>query len=197
MNGHETTQRLRLGEQTSRLDVSFVAGDTGEWGMIGCLPVIGKCLPFAPRVAVNEGPVVASAAPARWALRGVTSYERYVRRNERRQLVAKQPPLGRPSATRAALIPIKKSEAWWALTAEERRAIFEEDSHHGALGMEQLPAVARRLHHGRDLGEEFDFLTWFEYAPEAAPGFEGLVAALRETREWEYVVREVDIRLER
>jgi len=32
--------------------------------------------------------------------------------------------------------------------------------------------VARRLHHGRDLGESFDFLTWFEYAPEYGADFE-------------------------
>jgi hypothetical protein len=40
--------------------------------------------------------------------------------------------------------------------------------------MEYLPAVARRLHHSRELGEPFDFLTWFEYAPEHADAFEEL-----------------------
>ena len=43
---------------------------------------------------------------------------------------------------------------------------------HIATGLEYLPAVARRLHHGRDLGEPFDFLTWFEFAPEHAAAFE-------------------------
>jgi hypothetical protein len=52
-----------------------------------------------------------------------------------------------------------------------------------ATGLRYLPAVARRLHHGRDLGEPFDFLTWFEFAPEAAGDFEELVATLRETTE--------------
>jgi len=74
----------------------------------------------------------------------------------------------RTYATRAALIPIRKSEAWWALAQDERRAIFEEQSKHIAIGMEYLPPVARRLHHCRELGEAFDFLTWFEYAPEHA-----------------------------
>ncbi len=32
--------------------------------------------------------------------------------------------------------------------------------------MRYLLAVARRLYHCRDLGEPFDFLTWFEYAPQ-------------------------------
>jgi len=63
--------------------------------------------------------------------------------------------------------------------------------------MEYLPAIARRLHHSRDLGEPFDFLTWFEYAPEHSNIFEELVSRLRGTREWQYVDCEVDIRLVR
>ena len=34
------------------------------------------------------------------------------------------------------LIPIRKNEAWWALAQDERRAIFEERSHHIAIGLE-------------------------------------------------------------
>ena len=66
-----------------------------------------------------------------------------------------------------------------------------------ATGLDYLPAVARRLHHGRDLGEPFDFLTWFEFASEHATAFEDLVRRLRETEEWAYVEREIDIRLAR
>ena len=83
------------------------------------------------------------------------------------------------------------------LAQDERRRIFEESSHHVAIGLEYLPAVARRLHHGRDLGEPFDFLTWFEFAPKHAAAFEELVLRLRETEEWTYVEREIDIRLVR
>ena len=98
-------------------------------------------------------------------LRGMTSYKRYTQRNEQEALDAKQPQLGRAEATRAALIPITKSDAWWRLAQDERRELFEESSHHIAIGLEYLPAVARELYHGRDLGEPFDFLAWFEYAP--------------------------------
>ena len=52
-------------------------------------------------------------------------------------------------------------------------------------------------YHARDLGESFDFLTWFEYAPQHSARFEELVRRLRETDEWRYVAREVDIRLAR
>jgi hypothetical protein len=45
------------------------------------------------------------------------------------------------------------------------------------------------------LGEAFDFLTWSEYAPEDSTAFEDLVQSLRATPEWQFVDREVDIRL--
>ena len=80
---------------------------------------------------------------------------------------------------------------------DERRAIFEHKSQHIASSLKYLPAIARQLYHSRDLGEPFDFLTWFEYAPEHADAFEELVGTLRASEEWKYVEREVDIRMER
>jgi hypothetical protein len=65
------------------------------------------------------------------------------------------------------------------------------------MGIEYLPQIARRLYHSRELAEPFDFLTWFEYAPQHSDAFEELVRRLRATREWTYVNREVDIRLSR
>lgn len=95
------------------------------------------------------------------------------------------------------MTPVKKSEDWWRLSPARRREIFEDRSHHIAIGLEYLPAVARRLLHCRDLGEPFDFLTWFEYAPKDAPAFEELVRRLRQAPEWSFVEREIDIRLSR
>lgn len=83
------------------------------------------------------------------------------------------------------------------MAQDQRRAIFEEQSRHIGIGMEYLPAVARRLHHCRELGEPFDFLTWFEFAPEHEEAFERMVDRLRQTAEWHYVEREIDIRLSR
>ena len=94
-----------------------------------------------------------------------------------------------------SLIPVRKSSAWWDLPQDERRAIFQERSHHIQTGLEYLPAVARRLYHCRELGEPFDFLTWFEYSPNHTRSFEELVERLRRTEEWRFVEREVDIRL--
>jgi hypothetical protein len=84
---------------------------------------------------------------------------------------------------------------WWDLPQDERRAIFEERSRHVADSMKYMPAIARRLYHARDLGEPFDFLTWFEHAPRDTDLFEDLVRMLRATEEWMFVEREVDIRL--
>ena len=176
--------------------VSFVGRDRGAWRVERLSAVIGQSLPQVGCLDVVEERPVGDLEGV-WVLRGVTSNERYVERDERESLVAEQQPLGRADATRAALIPIRKSSAWWELTQDERRAIFEARSHHIATGLEYLPGVARRLHHGRDLGEDFDFLTWFEFNPADADAFEELVGRLRETEEWFYVEREVDIRLAR
>src|SRR5712691_1795755 len=159
--------------------------------------VAGEGLDRVARLNIINERIDALPDRARWILRGVTSFERYVNSEEKQRLVAAQPPLNRPEATRAALIPIKKSDAWWQLPQDERRRIFEERSAHIATGLQYLPAIARRLHHGYELGEPFDFLTWFEYAPRDTTAFEELVAELRRTAEWRYVSREVDVRLER
>ena len=159
--------------------------------------VSGASLAPASHVSVVDGSDAGSTGQAAWLLRGVTSSERYVRRAEHDALAAREEQLGRSGSTRAALIPIRKTDAWWKLSQDQRRRIFEETSHHIAVGLEYLPAVARRLYHAKDLGEPFDFLTWFEFAPDASGDFEQLVRRLRATEEWTYVEREVDIRLAR
>jgi hypothetical protein len=49
-------------------------------------------------------------------------------------------------------------------------------------------SVARRT-------PRFDFLAWFEFAPADREAFEALLGELRRTEEWQYVEREVDVRL--
>jgi chlorite dismutase len=175
---------------------AMLAGETGDWTIDAIRPVRGAPLGEAPRLQVVEAER-ADGLPAQWRLDGVVSNIRYATAHEAAALRARQEGLGRPEARRAVLIPIAKSAAWWALAQDERRAIFEETSHHTAIGMEYLPAVARRLYHGRDLGEPFDFLTWFEFAAGDTPAFDALVARLRASAEWTYVEREVEVRLSR
>jgi len=177
--------------------VTFAAVPDGPWRIADVKAVTGDGLARAPALAITEGCAIQDPPASSWVLRGITSNVRYTTRSELDALSAAQEGLGRPQATRAALIPIRKSPAWWALAQEERRAIMEEQSRHIKIGMEYLPAVARRLHHCRDLLEPFDFITWFEYAPDQANAFEELVGRLRETEEWRYVEREIDVRLVR
>lgn len=176
---------------------SFIGGSTGEWAVERMEVVSGAPLNSVSRIAVISGDFDLLKQDHSWVLRGVTSNSRYTTRTEKNLLVAKQPGLGRVGSTCAALIPIRKSAAWWELAQDERREILESQSEHIKIGFDYLPAIARRLHHSRDLGEEFDFLTWFEYAPGDAPAFEELVRKLRLTAEWNYVEREIDIRLVR
>jgi chlorite dismutase len=179
---------------------TFRGGQSGAWRVTLVAPVTGEALSAVPALSITHSdaialPILPSATS--WRLAGVTSNLRYAKRAEKEQLEAAQPGLGRPEATHAALIPIRKSAAWWELAQEERRKIFETKSRHIATSLKYLPAIARQLYHCRDIGEPFDFLTWFEYAPEHATQFEELVAMLRATEEWTYVEREVDVRATR
>ena len=140
---------------TPPLRVSFIAGDVAVWLIDRITPVTGKSLAAASRLDVIEGNRTTHRLPAVWALRGATSNTRYTTRAELDQLVARQEGLGRTSSTRAALIPIRKTEAWWAMAQDERGAVLEEHSHHIAIGLRYLPNVARRLHHGCELGEAY------------------------------------------
>jgi hypothetical protein len=176
---------------------SFIGGAEGPWQVTSFQAIVGQPLEPVQKVKVVNLPSTQLAERGKWVLQGFTSNIRYAQRDEITQLREKQEGLGRPASRCAALIPIRKSAQWWALSQDERRAIFEAQSHHTEIGMAYLPEIARQLHHCRDLGEPFDFLTWFEYAPEDASAFDKLLAQLRASPEWTYVEREVDIRLER
>jgi chlorite dismutase len=173
----------------------FYAGDEGEWRIKSVNAIIGNGLSQPLRISKTNG--ATEYSNAEWSLAGVASNERYVIADEKAKLQSKQEGLGRKEAVCAALIPITKSNEWWSMPQDQRRKIFEEQSHHTSSGLKYLPAIARKLYHCRDIGGEFDFLTWFEFAPEYERQFDELVYLLRKTEEWKYVTREVDIRLQR
>ena len=148
---------------------TFRGGQSGAWRITSIAPVKGAPLAQVPSLSVVHSEAIALPllpSQTSWRLAGVASHLRYVERAEKAQLEAAQAGLGRPEASCAALIPIRKSAAWWELTQEERRRIFEDKSHHIAASLKYLPMIARQLYHCRDLGEPFDFLAWFEYAPQ-------------------------------
>jgi chlorite dismutase len=174
----------------------FIGGNEGQWNVTSMNAVAGETLAAASHLKITPSTLIKSVEGS-WSLKGFRSNTRYTHKDEKEQLNAIQSGLNRPEAFCAALIPIRKTASWWELAQDERRKIFEEQSHHTQTGLKYLPAIARRLYHCRDIGEPFDFLTWFEYAPEHADAFEELVIALRKTEEWKYVDWEVDIRLSR
>jgi len=186
---------MTQGYRTGMSPATFAAGSSGAWRIDSMRPIVGAGLGEAARLEVREG--IVSAPDAAWTLRGTSGHARYVERPEKTSLDPLSPPLGRAEAKCAALIPIRKSDAWWALPQDERRAIFEARSRHIADSLPYLPRVARRLYHARELGEPFDFLTWFEFAPEHADAFDELLALLRSREEWQFVEREVELRLAR
>ena len=172
----------------------FIGSNQGEWKVTAMTTLKGDSL--APITHLQKIASSLEQSPSGiWTLKGVISNLRYTEKEDKDKLVAIQEDLGRPQATLAAFIPIRKSEAWWNLAQDERRKIMENKSQHTQIGMKYLPAIARKLFHSRDIGEPFDFLTWFEYAPEDADAFEELLETLRKTEEWNYVEREIDIRL--
>ena len=175
---------------------SFSGGDHGQWRVTSVIAITGAPLAMTSQLDVVNG---VPSSPSVWSLQGVTSNDRYVQQDEKQKLVAVQQGLGRASSTQAALIPIRKNAAWWALTQDERRDILEAKSRHIDIGLRYLPPIARRLHHCRDLAtaQPYDFLTWFEFAPEHATAFDDLLGALRSTPEWAYVERETEVRLQR
>jgi hypothetical protein len=195
---NQGNSRVNTMKENPRL-YSFVGSNSGRWRVTSTKVITGECLPDIVGLNIVNGNAVDDGTNATWILQGVTSNERYVTREEKDTLLSKQQGLGRPDSNCGVLIPIRKSAGWWSLTQDERRNIFENESRHNAIGLQYLPAIARRLHHCRDLSElqPFDFLTWFEFAEEHAEQFDRLVDRLRESREWSFVDRELEFRFRR
>ena len=120
---HKDTNRYMALKQLGDRFVRFVGGNIGRWRVLAIRPVQGDILPQTERIAVCRGDEP-SPLESQWTPSGIISNILYVERAEQQELTLKQAPLGRPEATMAALIPIRKTAAWWNLTQEERRKYF-------------------------------------------------------------------------
>jgi hypothetical protein len=158
---------------------AFVGGFEGLWLIEGMSTPVGEPLAPAARLAVLEGPA-AEVAEGRWVLRGIVA-------GQGEDARADQLPLGRPEARCATLLAVRMSPEWWARAEEDRRAL--------SANIEHGPAISRRLHRARGRDEPFDVLTWFEYAPDVQPELDDVVARLRDSEEWSYVERDVELRM--
>lgn len=74
---------------------SFMGGDAGLWRVAAMNAMVGESLPAASRLAIASGAEISPGLHAAWVLRGITSNERYVVREERSQISAKLLGLGR------------------------------------------------------------------------------------------------------
>lgn len=93
---------------------TFIGGETGAWRITRMETITGDSIPAASRLESIPGRVTEQPQGTQWLFHGITSNERYVVREEKNHLVAKQPKLGRSQARCAALIPVRKSASWWA-----------------------------------------------------------------------------------
>ena len=159
--------------------VAFVAGFEGLWLIEGMTAARGEPLPPAARLSVVEG-AGAEVAEGRWVLRGVVAGQGEDARPD-------QLPLGRSDARCAALVAVRMAPAWWERAEEDRRAL--------SANIEHGPAISRRVHRARDREEPFDVLTWFEFAPDLQSALNDVVARLRDSEEWSYVERDVELRM--
>ncbi|MFM9853546.1 MAG: chlorite dismutase, partial [Sphingomonadaceae bacterium] len=115
--------------------VNFHGAASGDWHVTSQNCLVGPTLPLAPCMVIGAHDGWQSP---RWSLAGVVSNLRYTTAAERADLTASHSGLGRTEAVCGALIPIRKSPAWWALAQDERRAIYAR-SQHTPIGLDYLP----------------------------------------------------------
>lgn len=173
----------------------YIGGSSGQWRVTQMITHSGPALKAVSYMDVVNGTLEKLPWGTSWVLNGVISNTRYVTREEVEPAGKRNVRSFGGEASCAAMIAIRKSPQWWKLAQEKRREIVEEQSQHLESWLNFWPALARRLQHGRDLGDQFDFVTWFEYAPSDVVEFEEMLAVLRTTDEWTYVEREIEMRL--
>ena len=123
----------------------------------------------------------------------------YVQRREKESLALIQPPLGRVTSTLAAIDPdpeICRRGGIWRRTNGEQSS--KSGAHHISDGMRYLPAIAAALVPVARARSALRFLDLVRVSRPPTPSVQReMTAALPATEEWQYVEREVDIRLSR
>jgi hypothetical protein len=171
----------------------YVGGTVGTWEVTQFTTRQGEPLAPVPRIDIINGQLGRPAISTSWILSGLVRNTRYVSREE----FPLPGRVGSREPTCAALIPIRRSMEWWQLGHQVRREIQQTPSVFGARGLLTLSAMIHRWQHRRDLSEQFDGVTWFEYEARDSAAFDDLLADWRASEEWKFVDRECDIRLVR
>ncbi len=109
----------RTQQRHEQSTVDLCAGGTlGQLEVVRINAITGEALPLTPRLSVVNGDSPEGRA-GDYCLRGVVSNERYLNHTEKVQLGKVQQLLGRETAQVGALIPIKKTDAWWSPPQDE------------------------------------------------------------------------------
>jgi hypothetical protein len=99
----------------------------------------------------------------------------------------------------AVILPLRKTQAWWDLPFEQRKAHFHKAAtvpHHTEAGVPYISKIHRRLFHTREFTKEYDFVTYFEFRAADEAAFRKLCRELRDTKinpEWNYIDRDFEI----
>ena len=179
----------------SEAQYNYVGGTTGAWEVTAMTARNGRPLAHVSHLDVINGPLKSLPAGTAWIFSGLVRNTRYVTREEYQERGTRPLRFARTEPTCAALIAVRKSAVWWSLDHRERREIQETHSWEGMLALRYLSAIVRRWQHRRDVSDQFDDVTWFEYAPRDSAAFDDLLALWHASEEWEYVERDCDIRL--
>jgi len=90
----------------------FIGGQRGPWKVTAMSEYRGAGLATVERVDIVNGEQAPAVGGTGWTSAGFTSNVRYATGAEIKELRARQQGLGRPEATIAMLIPIRKSAKW-------------------------------------------------------------------------------------
>lgn len=151
-----------------------------------------------------ESPLPKTFAPGKVKFKAAVRHLQYTDAGTRADLRKESaPPFAADESVLAVLIPIRKSEQWWALAQDERQEYFQPKDaarRHTAIGRDYAGRVYRKLYHARYLEEQppldYDFLTYFEFARKDRSLFEDLLGELRDIKinpEWAFVDFEMEI----
>ena len=174
---------------------NYVGGNSGSWQVTQLQALRGSPLSSVRHLEVIKGQLDRPLTGASWVLSGLVRNTRYVSREEPNLSDSGRRQVPKSDAPCAALIAIRRSEQWWQLGQAARREIMEVRSLYLTAGLHYLSGMMRRWQHRRDLSEQFDCVTWFEYEPRDSAAFDDILFDWRASEEWNYVDRECDIRL--
>jgi len=101
----------------------------------------------------------------------------------------------------AVVLPISKTNAWWALPLDKREDYFNRHPEifgkkqigHNAIGFMYIGKIFRKLYHSRFIDGQQDFITYFEFSNNDSKAYKKLLDGLRDRTanpEWEYVQEE-------